>query len=158
MNRFTNAWWTHSFIPDTNVSVVTGRQQILVLPVPLHLRRSSWKPEGRNFRLRSDIYVTVYYFTDQFVCTYQQQKEPRWVYECLCVETTKRRERLETKQLKHFSLFYFFISLLIKCKTWGIVSPCVPDVDVSVHWAGDQELRFKPGPVQITEDDNNRHS
>lgn len=32
--------------------------------------------------------------------------------------------------------------------------PGVPDVDVGVHGAGDQELGFKPGPVQIAADTN----
>lgn len=33
----------HSFVPDPDVAVVTGRQQVLVLPVPLDLRRPGWK-------------------------------------------------------------------------------------------------------------------
>lgn len=31
-------------------------------------------------------------------------------------------------------------------------SPGVPDVDIGVHRAGDQNLGLKPGPVQVTED------
>lgn len=38
------------------------------------------------------------------------------------------------------------------------VWPGVPDVDVRVHWAGDQKLGFEPGPVQITEDMNTSQS
>lgn len=36
----------------------------------------------------------------------------------------------------------------------SLLWPGVPDVDVSVHRTGDQELRIKPGPVQITGDTN----
>lgn len=35
-------------------------------------------------------------------------------------------------------------------------SPGVPDVDIGVHRAGDQNLGLKPGPVQVTEDTHTR--
>lgn len=40
----------------------------------------------------------------------------------------------------------------------GAASPGVPDVDVGVHRAGDQNLGLKPGPVQVTEDTHSSSS
>lgn len=80
-----------------------------------------------------------------------QQTAPPWVSECLCSPRNQdefRQNRKAVSQIKP-----------IKGDTahrdddnQGVASPGVPDVDVGVHRAGDQNLGLKPGPVQVTED------
>lgn len=93
----TNILSTHSSVPDPHVSIVTGRQQVLVLPVPLDLRRPGWIHQTHSERMKQVRSFSVLECTrrelpsldcsrnmNRFSDAHQQQTAPPWVSECPC--------------------------------------------------------------------------
>lgn len=64
----------HSFVPNPDVSIVAGRQQVLVLPVPLHLRRPGWRHEAETNTNRCENTA------DFLVCTLTKSKTLKLIH------------------------------------------------------------------------------